>query len=98
MSYLSFPILAFFTNFYPLKSDMSGNNSPKWTIFGIFNELMSTQNVNVAHFARNVDCDFFGTFSNTVQARKFQYFYFDPKIVFFLTLSTFSRVLDCAYV
>ena len=29
-------------------------NSPKWTIFGIFNELLSTQNVNVARFARNV--------------------------------------------
>ena len=30
-------------------------NSPKWTIFGIFNELLSTQNVNVARFARNVE-------------------------------------------
>ena len=30
-------------------------NSPKLTIFGI---LMSTQNVNVACFARNVECDF----------------------------------------
>ena len=25
------------------------------TIFGIFNELLSTQNVNVARFARNVE-------------------------------------------
>ena len=32
--------------------------SPKWTIFGIFNELLSTQNGNVARFARNVECDF----------------------------------------
>ena len=29
-------------------------NSPKWTILGIFNQLLSTQNVNVARFARNV--------------------------------------------
>ena len=27
-------------------------NSPKWTIFGIFNKLLSTQNVNVARSAR----------------------------------------------
>ena len=37
-------------------------NSPKLTIFGIFNQLLSTQNVNVARFARNVEwyfsCDF----------------------------------------
>ena len=36
--------------------------SPKLTIFGIFNELLSTQNVNVARFARNVEWDFFGNF------------------------------------
>ena len=28
----------------------------------IFNELLSTQNVNVARFARNVICDFFCDF------------------------------------
>ena len=28
-------------------------NSPKRTIFGIFNELLYTQNVNVARFARS---------------------------------------------
>ena len=40
-------------------------NSPKWTIFGIFNELLATQNVqnvNVARFARKVECDFFCDF------------------------------------
>ena len=36
--------------------------SPKLTLFGIFNELLSTQNVNVARFARNVECDFFRDF------------------------------------
>ena len=35
------------------------------TIFGIFDQLLSTQNVNVARFARNLEYDFFG-FSNTV--------------------------------
>ena len=34
----------------------------KLSIFGIFNELLSTQNVNVARFARNVEWDFFGDF------------------------------------
>ena len=29
--------------------------SPKLTIFGIFNELLSNQNVKVARFARNVE-------------------------------------------
>ena len=36
--------------------------SPKWTIFGIFNLLLSIQNVNVAGFARNVVWDFFCDF------------------------------------
>ena len=35
---------------------------PKLIIFGIFDELLSTQNVNVARFARNVECDFFEDF------------------------------------
>ena len=30
-------------------------NSPKLTVFGIFSELLSTQNVKVARFARNVE-------------------------------------------
>ena len=37
-------------------------NSPKLTIFGIFTELLSTQNVNVARFARNFQWDFFCDF------------------------------------
>ena len=32
------------------------------TIFGIFNKVFSTQNVNVASFARNVEWDFFCDF------------------------------------
>ena len=61
-------------NFCPTKTDLSGNtvwpqassfqNSPKWTIFGIFNELLSTHNVNVARFARNVEWDFFCDFQS----------------------------------
>ena len=34
----------------------------KLTIFGVFNELLSPQNVNVARFARNLECDFFCDF------------------------------------
>ena len=37
-------------------------NSPKWTIFGIFNLFLSIQNVNVARFARNVEWAFFFDF------------------------------------
>ena len=68
-------ILAFSQIFVPLKSYLSGNtiwpqasnfkNSPKLTIFGIFNELLSTQNVNVARFAL-VEWDFFCNFKHCV--------------------------------
>ena len=37
-------------------------NSSNWTIFAIFDEFLSTQNVNVARFARNVECDFLADF------------------------------------
>ena len=37
-------------------------NSPKLTIFGISNQHLSTQNVNVARFARNFECNFLGDF------------------------------------
>ena len=50
---------------YAIKSDLSGNtvfkNAVNWTNVGTFNEY-STQNVNVARFARNVECDFFFDF------------------------------------
>ena len=36
--------------------------SPKYTIFGIFNQLLSSQITNVARFARNVECDIFCDF------------------------------------
>ena len=57
-------ILAFSINFCLIEIGLSGNTvlgfqkSPKLTILGIFNELLSTQNVNVARFARNVEWDF----------------------------------------
>ena len=72
MSHLNSSILVFSNNFCLIKNALSGNTaaakfrlskkSPKLTIFGNFNELLSTQNVNVARFARNVECDFFGDF------------------------------------
>ena len=40
-------------------------NSPKWTIFGIFNLLLPIKNVNVARFARDVEWDFFCDFQTT---------------------------------
>ena len=60
--------LTTFSIFNPIKIDLSGdtvlpeayNNSPKLTLFGIFNQLLSTQ--NVARFARNVQWDFFCDF------------------------------------
>ena len=69
---LNFLILAFFTTFVLLRLTylvtLFGRKfqvfkkSPKLTIFGIFNQFLSTQNVNVARFARNVECDFLGDF------------------------------------
>ena len=42
--------------------------SPKLTIFGIFKQLLSTQNVNIARFARNVEWDILSDF-NTLWAK-----------------------------
>ena len=41
------------------------------TILGIFDELLSTQNVNVARFARHVECDFFVIFKQCVDIAYF---------------------------
>ena len=73
MSYLTYVTFAFFPLiFAQLKVTclvtlfdrklQAFKKSPKLTIFGIFNELLSTQNVNVARFARNVEWDFFCDF------------------------------------
>ena len=63
MSQLNFWILAFSTNFCPIKTDLSGNtvwpqasDFQKYTIFGIFNLLLAIC------FARNVEWDFFSDF------------------------------------
>ena len=42
-------------------------NSPKMTIFGIFNQLLSTQIKNIARFARNIEWDFFYDFQTLCQ-------------------------------
>ena len=66
MSYLNFTILAFSTNFCPIKTFLSGNTDWPQAIgfqklakldhfLAFLNELLSTQNVNVARFARNVE-------------------------------------------
>ena len=61
---LMFPFLAFSTNFlsYLVTLIQVLENSPKWSIFGIFNELLSTQNVDVARFARNDEFRYFLAF------------------------------------
>ena len=63
---------AIFHQFLSYQSEMSNNTVwpkatgfqklAKSTIFGIFNELLSTQNINVDRFARNVECDFLDDF------------------------------------
>ena len=65
MAYLTFSILAFSTNFCPLKLTclvtlfdwklQAFKTLAKLIIFGILNELLSPQNVNVAYFATNVE-------------------------------------------
>ena len=71
MLHLNFSILAFSTNFCPIKSDLSGNTVwpqasgfqklAKMNDFWHF-QLMFTQNVNVARLARNVEWDIFCDF------------------------------------
>ena len=53
--------MAFLNNFCPFKSNLSGNTVigfkkiAKLPIFDIFNQLLFTQTVNVARFARIVE-------------------------------------------
>ena len=62
MSHLNFTCLV---TLYDCKLQVF-KNSPKSTNFGIFNELLSIHNGNVARFARNVKWDFFLWFSSSV--------------------------------
>ena len=65
-----------FRQLCPIKIDVSGNTVwsqasgfqklLKMTILGILNELLSTQYVNVARFARNIEWDFFCDFQTTL--------------------------------
>ena len=69
MSQLNYSNLAFLPALCPIKSDQSGDTirpqANKLTIFGIFNELLCTQNENVARFARNVELDFLCDFQTS---------------------------------
>ena len=47
--------------------------SPKLTIFGNFDELFSTQNVNVARFARKVECDFICDFQTPCYPKNYNF-------------------------
>ena len=52
----------------------------KLTIFGIFNELLPTQNVNVARSARNFECDLFCDFQTLkYSGKKCQFFQTESK-------------------
>ena len=65
MSHLNFWILAFPPIFD--KSDQSSNTVWPQALGLVFNELLSTQNVQVARFASNVECDFLGDFQTMCQ-------------------------------
>ena len=78
--YLS--ILPFSTNFCPIKSYLSGNTFwPQVSIFpnffGIFNRLLSTQNVNMYSSPAMLNETFFMTFKHSVHICTFfnAYFY-----------------------
>ena len=76
MSYLNFPILHFPTIFVLVKVTclvtLFDRKVQVLTIFGFFDELLSTQNVTVARFARNVECDIFGDFQTLCLCTKVQ--------------------------
>ena len=84
-------------------------NSSYWPFFGIFNELLSTQNVKVARYARNVECDFSCAFHTIVQmlATKrhhrrhkrgeiFILVYFSSRLSPFISLEKKSLHIDCS--
>ena len=57
--------------FCPFKSDrkfQGFKNLPKLTIFGIYSELLSNQNLNAARFARYIEWDFFVDFQTPWQS------------------------------
>ena len=79
MSHFSVSICVIFTNFCLVTlfdhKLQAFNNSPKWTIFGICNQLFSAQNVKVARFARNVECDFFCDIQTQCEEMQFWHFF-----------------------
>ena len=62
MSHLNFLNYSISNNFLFYLVTLFDLKLVKLIIFGLFNELLSTQNVNVARFARNVEWDFFYNF------------------------------------
>ena len=69
-------------------------NSPKWTIFGIFNYLLFSQNVTLARFARNVELDFFCDFQT--QCRR-QFSHFGFLVYFEIIFHTFHVICDVEF-
>ena len=68
-------------------------NSLKWIIFDIFNELLSSQNVNVVRFARNLECDFFFDFQTLCMLSWFLIFPYLVLTIFTLILIHFGYIL-----
>ena len=52
--FLTYKLIIYLVTLYDRKLQIFKNSS-KLTIFGLFNELLSTQYVNVDRFARNVE-------------------------------------------
>ena len=68
MSHSIFFILAFSANFCQIEIDLSG-------IFGIFDELLSTENENVAIFKTMINETFFEIFKHYEIDRNLPYFF-----------------------
>ena len=102
MSYLNFWILAFSSNFWPIKIDLSGNSVwpqaigfqklAKLDHFRHFLNVLSTQNVNVARSARNVEWDFSNDFQTPCKNEIF-WEIFKHCACFFLSVFSLQKFL-----
>ena len=59
------------------------------TIFDIFYELLSIQNVNVDRFVRNVECDFFEDFQTLCAEHAKVKIFSEIQIIFIIIKSVF---------
>ena len=74
---------AFSTNFYPLKfkclvtlfdrKHHASKTCQNWSFLAFFHGILSTQNVNVARFARKVECDFICDFQTPCYPKNYNF-------------------------